>query len=254
MDAGNDSADNIQVCLKEGAGWLIKRNLRRESLEDWLETAQKCGMAERPREGKVIYRGETWSKREGIKEELRQVFEVTVRTIDAKGQGLLFPQIEAEVYETSLSLAPAQAIEVYHARGTCEQFHSEIKTDMDLERLPSGKFATNALVLLLGMLAYNGLRLCGQEALREEENLPPQERAPIRKKVQRRRLRSVMQDLIYMAGSAPCAADRAVLWTAKSLVWSMAADLSALYARNWPSKRLEYGVAAVGRRRIDEEK
>ena len=30
----------------------------------------------------------------------------------------------------------------------CEE--DEVKTDMDLERLPSGKFATNALILELG--------------------------------------------------------------------------------------------------------
>ena len=29
--------------------------------------------------------------------------------------------------------------------GTSEQFHSEFKTDLDIEQLPSGKFATNAL-------------------------------------------------------------------------------------------------------------
>ncbi len=39
---------------------------------------------------------------------------------------------------------------------------------MDLERLPSGHFKTNALVLPLGMSSYNILRLCGQESLRED--------------------------------------------------------------------------------------
>ena len=33
---------------------------------------------------------------------------------------------------------------------------------MDLERLPTGKFATNALILELGMLAYNILCMNGQ--------------------------------------------------------------------------------------------
>jgi len=60
-----------------------------------------------------------------------------------------------------------------------EQFHSEIKSELDLERLPSGKFATNSLVLHLGMLAYNLLRLSGQESL----NAATQ---PLRKKVKRR--------------------------------------------------------------------
>ncbi len=32
-----------------------------------------------------------------------------------------------------------------------------IKTYLDLERLPSGKFASNALILTLGMLTYNML-------------------------------------------------------------------------------------------------
>ncbi|MGI9953505.1 hypothetical protein V3F56_14215, partial [Moorellaceae bacterium AZ2] len=33
----------------------------------------------------------------------------------------------------------------YHDHGTSEQFHSEIKNDLNLKRLPSGKFATNDL-------------------------------------------------------------------------------------------------------------
>ena len=34
-----------------------------------------------------------------------------------------------------------------------EQFHSEFKTDLDIERLPSGKFATNDLVMAHAVLA-----------------------------------------------------------------------------------------------------
>ena len=37
--------------------------------------------------------------------------------------------------------------------------------DLDLERLPSGKFETNALVLALATLAYNILRYIGQNTL-----------------------------------------------------------------------------------------
>ena len=37
-------------------------------------------------------------------------------------------------------------------------------TYLDLERLPSGKFATNALLMGLGAFAYNILRLIGQSA------------------------------------------------------------------------------------------
>jgi len=69
---------------------------------------------------------------------------------------------------------------------------------MDLERLPSGHFKTNALVLLLGMLSYNILRLCGQESLRDD-NGNEKDNPSYRGKAGRRRIRTVMQDLIYVA-------------------------------------------------------
>lgn len=40
-----------------------------------------------------------------------------------------------------------------------------IKTDLDLERLPAGKFATIDLVLHAGMVAYNLLRIIGRLSL-----------------------------------------------------------------------------------------
>ena len=57
---------------------------------------------------------------------------------------------------------PGRVIKRYPRSATHEQFHSEIKTDLDLERLPSGKFATNDLILHLAQLAYNILRLMGR--------------------------------------------------------------------------------------------
>ncbi len=40
-------------------------------------------------------------------------------------------------------------LRLYEDHGTSEQFHAEIKSDMDLERLLSGKFATKALIRTL---------------------------------------------------------------------------------------------------------
>ena len=77
------------------------------------------------------------------------------------------PELEINTFWTSLrptQVTARQVVELYHEHGTSEQFHSELKTD--LERLPSGKFATNAMVLECGLVAYNALRLCGQESLR----------------------------------------------------------------------------------------
>ncbi len=198
MDAGNDDSENLRrLRKKKGVGWIIKRNLRKESEADWLEEAQAYGTCEEPRTGKEIWTGETWKEREG--KLYRVVFEVIQRTITAEGQRLLVPDIEISTWWTSLKLAPKKVIALYQEHGTSEQFHSEFKSDMDLERLPSGKFATNALMLSLGLVAYNVLRLCGQTALAQNESLPPEKKMPLDKPVSRRRLRSVIQDLMYFA-------------------------------------------------------
>lgn len=194
MDAGNDSVDNLIVCRDEQtpADFIIKKNLRKERPEAWLVTAQQHGTCTEPREGKKVYQGSLMSPMKGLKQPVRMVFEVIERTILSDGQIQLIPDIEVSVYLTSLPDAPSMVIDLYHAHGTMEQFHSEIKTDLDLERLPSGKFATNDLVLHFGILAYNLLRILGQESLRGQD-------APIRKKAQRRRIRTVIQNLITLA-------------------------------------------------------
>ena len=202
LDSGNDDVENMRRCQKRKVDWIIKRNLRRESLEDWLEEAQAHGDCEEPREGKEVWTGETWRERDG--KEYRVAFEVIQRTTAADGQKLLVPEIEANTFWTSLKLPAKKVIELYHQHGTSEQFHSEMKSDMGMERLPSGKFVANALVLALGLVAYNVLRLCGQMSLQENGQLSKEKRMPIRKPVARRRLRSVIQDLMYLAARLTC--------------------------------------------------
>lgn len=191
MDSGFDSLDNIKVCIKKESDFIIKRNLRKESKEGWLMVAQRHGYWIEERPGKIVYRGEIFEKR-GLENPLRLVFEVIKRTIDAKGQMLLLPDLEVDTYYTSLPDAPEVIIRQYHNHATSEQFHSEIKSELDLERLPSGKFETNNLVLHLGLVAYNILRFIGQESLKAADS-------PLRKKAQRRRIRTVIQNLITLA-------------------------------------------------------
>jgi hypothetical protein len=192
MDAGNDSMENLKCCHDEHADYIIKVNLRRASKELWLHTAQTKGIACQQREGKTEYIGFIEFSEKGFDRPLRQVFQVIERTIDRDGQILLIPDIEVNVFWTSLTCSPWRVIELYRDHGTSEQFHSEIKTDLDLERLPAGKFTTNNLVLHAGIFAYNLLRIMGQESLRKDD-------APIRKNVQRRRVRTVIQNIIYCA-------------------------------------------------------
>lgn len=199
LDAGNDSLDNIAECVAAGVAWIIKRNLRKESLEGWLTLAKQCGTASHPRPGKTVWRGETFRHVTGFAVPLRIVFEVTERTSTLTGQLLLVPELEVDTYWTSLACPPEEVIALYHDHGTSEQFHSELKTDMHLERLPSTWFATNALVLLLGMVAYNLLRLCGQESLWPAD-AHPEARPGYRRPATRRRLRLVIQELMLV----PC--------------------------------------------------
>ena len=197
MDSGNDSGSNITVMNTDGtkADYIIKRNIRRESKITWLACAQEFGTLQKgSREGKRVWVGSLMERAKGCAYDSRMVYCVTERTMTAAGQILMVPEIEVDAWWTSLKdTTEADIIRLYKEHGTSEQFHSEFKTDMDLERLPSGKFKTNALVLELGMIAYNILRILGQESI----NTPG---IPLRKKAKRRRLRTVIQNFITIAG------------------------------------------------------
>ncbi len=198
LDSGNDARDNIDCFIKNGVEFIIKRNLRKTSPKEWLEFARKNGKSIPCRDGKNKWIGMTTTDLDGTPLPCLICCEATERTI-IKGQSLLFPEAEADTYWVSLPMKAAEVIDLYHDHGASKQFHSELKTDMYLERLPSKYFKSNALVLLLGMLGYNLLRLCGQGSLREDNgniNLMPSHR----KKATRRRIRSVILGLIYVAG------------------------------------------------------
>lgn len=151
------------------------------------------------REGKTVYIGSDWktilwNTSDGAEENatIRAGYEIIERTTDKHGQFLLPSDIEVNTWWTNNGMSDDEVIEHYHVHGECEQFHSEIKSDMDVERLPAGKFATNELALELTILAYNILRMIGQETIGR--------RTPKAKsKVRRRRLRTVIGNMILMA-------------------------------------------------------
>ena len=148
---------------------------------------------------------------------------MTVRTIKANGEQLLLPEIDADTYWTGLAEYAETVIELYHAHGTSEQFHSELKSDMGVERLPSGKFKTNATVLQSAMMAFNTLRRIGQGILALAEALP------LQVTVQRRRLRSVLQDIMYLACKYVQRSHRHFLKFNHTCPWLRAVEI--LYAR-----------------------
>ena len=125
---------------------------------------------------------------------VRRVYRLSERTIDKRGVVLLLPEYVLEGWTTTLPqrLEAPDIIALYCDHASHEQFHSEFKTDMDLERLPSGKFDTNFLVCQLAAVAMNLLRLIGQNTL-----LGPD--APVRHAAKRRRIKTVMQEMMFRA-------------------------------------------------------
>jgi len=236
LDGGNDSIENIDVVLEHNqafadrvpADFLIKWNPRKESKDDWLAYAEQHGRWETPRDGKrvALFSIEHQRQRKGYEYTVRRVMRLIERTIDKKGQMLLTPEIELEGWWTSLSLDEPAVIKLYADHGTSEQFHSEFKTDMDIERLPSGKFATNALVLGASMLAYNILRWIGQNGLLGADS-------PKRNKAKRRRIKTVMQELMYVAAR--------IIKTSRSIKLSFGKGCRSLCAFSTVYKKLAYG-------------
>jgi hypothetical protein len=209
LDSGNDSAETLEALLGEGdkearkayqAGRnvIIKRNLRQENKEIWLELAKEYGRGEKMREGKMRYTGKVKldCPVNNRYSSIDVVFEVIERTIDRNGQALLVPEIEANTFWSNVKEKAGTVIALYHDHGTMEQYHSEIKTDMNLERFPSGKYGVNQIILHIGMCAYNALRYMGQGLLKERELLPvKQKEGTVRK-----RLIQVIRYIIQMAG------------------------------------------------------
>jgi len=200
-DSAHDSLDNrIELAGYAKTDYIIKWNPRKQNAAHWWRLGLEKATITDPRPGKrvalfSVKEKETVVDENGVEKTLtfRRVMRVTERTIDKKGQPLLIPEIELEGWWTSLKLDEQKIIDLYKGHGLCEQYHAEIKTDMDLERLPSGKFATNQLVMACGALVYNVLRFVGQTALVGSKGI-------IRHEAKRRRIKTVIQEMIYFAG------------------------------------------------------
>jgi hypothetical protein len=202
LDSGFD-AGALMACI-EGVNrpglpqvdWIIKWNPRNTDPAQLAAERDAAGAAwEHPRAGKRVTLWEQAVKVSDVQRPVRRVLRLIERTIGSRGQHLILPEYELDGWTTTLPerLDAQQIIALYADHGTHEQFHAEFKTDLDLTRLPSGKFDTNALVCRLAALAMNILRLMGQQGL-----LGPD--APVRHAAKRRRIKTVMQELIYRAG------------------------------------------------------
>lgn len=214
LDAGFDSARVQAPIVAASAARVAGGGARIDLLCKWnpratdhealyaARLADPATVWSHPRPGKRVTHWEVRIERRWQQQRfaVRRLLRLSERTRTADGQALLLPELQIEGWDTTLP-APAPGapgfsaeavLALYADHATHEQFHSEFKSDLDLERLPSGKFATNDAVLSLGMLAYNVLRLIGQRAL-----LGPD--APLRHPAKRRRLKTVIQTLLCVA-------------------------------------------------------
>jgi hypothetical protein len=175
LDSGHDARETRVALARDGSDFILKWNPRRQDPSHWLAQAEALGEWEKPREGKRVatFSVDETQVEDGESFRFRRVMRVTERTVDRYGQRLLIPEIELEGWWTSLDRAKHDdqtIIALYCAHGTSEQFHSDksarsgfgrttctlrvnakegihlFKTDLDLERLPSGKFATNDVI------------------------------------------------------------------------------------------------------------
>jgi hypothetical protein len=204
LDSAHDALETrLALRDREKVSSIIKWNPRREDTSALCARAFAEGKVTEPRPGKkvALLTVRQSQEHEGRTMVFTKVVRVTRRTVDKRGQLLLTPDITVEGWWTDLDLPEQKIIKLYENHGLSEQFHSEFKSDLDLERLPSGKFATNALIMALGSFAYNILRLIGQLGLLGEYS-------PVRHPAKRRRLKTVIQELIYLAARVVSTARR----------------------------------------------
>ena len=196
LDSAHDAIGTLAALRgHKKTSFIVKWNPRKSDPIHWRDRAfAEAREVEEPRPGKkvAVFSARVEREYNGKTYRFRRVMRVTERTFEHSGQMLLTPRIELEGWWTSLELPDERVIALYEDRGLSEQFHSEFKTDLDVERLPSGKFATNALVLACAGFIYNALRIIGQAGLLGKDS-------PVRHPAKRRRARTVMQELIYLA-------------------------------------------------------
>ena len=95
---------------------------------------------------------------------------------------MLIPSYDINSCWTNIPSYTSIVMDFHHTQGTSEKYHSEYKSELDLERLPSESFETNSLIFRVGMLSFNVLRCLGQSMLMLKSD------PPIKLKVHRRRI------------------------------------------------------------------
>lgn len=215
LDSGNDDCKLVEYFNNNDIEFLIKRNLRNENRKQYIDRCKAS--AEKV---VTLYPGckkyYSRSVRKVGDKEIPIAIVVTEGLNNEHGQLFFTEEYEVEVYWNSLNLPADESEALYHEHGTMEQYHAEFKDELDLERLPSKSFQTNYTIMLLGMLSFNLLRIIGKDLLKtgmlSRKHM----------KGKRLRLKTVMQNIMYMAGHLVSHARKSVLRIFKENVWAPA--------------------------------
>ncbi len=213
-DCGLDGIGLVEFLLDAGVPFIIKRNARgagRLSGAALLAKAKAAGAA--PEEdgkirGRRYYRLEIDDCPPALKgRNLRCIAEVRTSEFMPDGTRYISEELgaEAATWWTSLPDAdPRTVVMLYHDHATMEQHHGELKTDMGIERLPSGKFETNRLYLQLAYVAMTVNRLIGDRAAACDPSLSPRPSRPAPKRL---RMRTILKRYVFV----PCR----LVWTGR---------------------------------------
>ena len=218
LDSGFDAAETMLRIRGEEADFIIAVNPRGEDKNIWLNQARALPRSawirlKGVRNLRVAYveRMETRHDQNGNEIQVRRIVRLKKflcravppkpkRKRNGKAQkmanetqpALVKPWRDFEVgssWSTQLDLPAPEIARLYEDHGTSEQYHSEMKSELDLERLPSGKFKTNTLVFQMGCLAYNVLRVLGIGGKAVFRYRHP---------TKRKRLKTIIQELILV--------------------------------------------------------
>lgn len=205
VDSGHDAAEFRTAAESLGLRFIIKRNFRSSPRGSIVATAKSVDTGTLSRNNcDMKYRYTTSEPRIAVNEPgTLSVFEVIDPIRDAKTKCDSYAMIrvtdrnnplfgkDGVPYEVAgwytnlpVPLGNDQSdpygveyarviIELYKQHATSEQYHSELKTDMNLRLLPSHSFKTNALFLALSAISFNVLRLIGDRALSHDTSLKP---------------------------------------------------------------------------------
>lgn len=204
LDSGFDAAETMLAIHDAKADFIISVNPRGEDGNLWIEQAKAL-----PASGwirlknvsnlRVAYLERTETRRDKLGREIqvRRIVRVKKRLVievpEKNGHApILRRWVDFEIgssWSTNLELPAPEIARLYEDHGTSEQFHSELKGELDLGRMPSGKFNTNALVFQLGCLAYNLLRVLAIKGKAVFRHRHPSKR---------RRVKTVIQELILL--------------------------------------------------------